>query len=68
VEELEQLNEELTALLLSRCRERLTDPSLRPAGAVPVEMLLFSYPIAMPPAGPPGVPSGADRADRANLS
>lgn len=51
VEELEALNEELTALLLARFRERLTDPATRPEGSVPVEMLLFSYPIAPPPPG-----------------
>ena len=51
VEELEALNEELTALLLPRFRERLTDPTTRPEGAVPVELLLFSYPIAPPPPG-----------------
>lgn len=51
VEELEALNRELTALLLPRFRERLTDPSARPPGALPVELLLFSYPIAPPPAG-----------------
>lgn len=50
-EELEQLNEELSALLLPRFRERLTDPSLRPPGSVPVELLAFSYPIRLPAAG-----------------
>ena len=49
VEELEQLNQELTASLLTRFRERLTDPSQRPPGAVPVEMLVMSYPMAVPP-------------------
>lgn len=49
VEELEALNEELSALLLPRFRERLTDPASRPAGSVPVEMLVFSYPITPPP-------------------
>jgi len=49
VEELEALNEELLALLLPRFRERLTEPASRPAGAVPVKMLVFSYPIAPPP-------------------
>lgn len=51
VEELEALNEELSALLLPRFRERLTDPATRPEGSVPVEMLVFSYPIAPPPPG-----------------
>jgi DNA-binding transcriptional ArsR family regulator len=62
VEELEQLNEELLAFLLPRCRERLTDPSLRPPGSVPVEMLVFSYPMNLPPAEsddrPPGQGAG----------
>jgi hypothetical protein len=48
VEELEELNRELVALLLPRYRERVTDPSLRPAGAVPVETLVMSYPMQMP--------------------
>jgi predicted ArsR family transcriptional regulator len=47
--------EELRALLadlvtlLERYRPRLADPSLRPAGALPVEVLTFAYPIR--PAG-----------------
>ena len=49
--ELEELNQELLALLLPRFRERLTDPSVRPPGAVPVEFLMLAYPIALPPAG-----------------
>jgi DNA-binding transcriptional ArsR family regulator len=51
--ELDQLNQELTDLLLPRYRERITDPSLRPPGAVPVELLTFSYPIDLPAAGEP---------------
>jgi DNA-binding transcriptional ArsR family regulator len=58
VEELEQLNAELAALLLPRFRERLTDPSQRPPGSVPVELLLFSYPIGLPPAESDGRPPG----------
>jgi DNA-binding transcriptional ArsR family regulator len=50
--ELEQLNEELAEVLLTRFRERLTEPSERPPGAIPVEYLLYSYPIAVPPADP----------------
>ncbi|MGO8888323.1 MAG: winged helix-turn-helix domain-containing protein [Streptosporangiaceae bacterium] len=57
-DELDQLNEELTNLLLPRYRERITDPSLRPPGAVPVELLTFSFPI-----GPPGAGEPADRGD-----
>ena len=48
-EELQQLNKELLALLLPRFRERLTDPAQRPPGAVPVEMLVVSYPVHFPP-------------------
>jgi streptomycin 6-kinase len=48
-EELQQLNKELFALLLPRFRERLTDPSQRPPGAVPVEMLVMSFPLQLPP-------------------
>lgn len=48
-EELEQINQELLALIMPRFRERLTDPSQRPPGAIPVEFLLLSYPIAPPP-------------------
>jgi DNA-binding transcriptional ArsR family regulator len=55
--ELDRLNKELTDLLL-RYRERITDPSLRPPGAVPVELLTFSFPISLPGAGEP-----ADRGD-----
>ncbi len=47
--ELEELNQELLALVLPRYRERLTDPSLRPPDALPVELLLLTYPIGPPP-------------------
>ena len=30
------------------CRMKLTDPSQRPAGSAPVEMLVFSFPIQLP--------------------
>jgi DNA-binding transcriptional ArsR family regulator len=49
-EELRQLNEDLRALVGPRSLERLADPSLRPPGAVPVEMIVFSYPLSLPPA------------------
>lgn len=48
VEELEQLNRELFAFLAPRVRERLTDPSTRPPGALPIEMLLLAYPMEAP--------------------
>jgi DNA-binding transcriptional ArsR family regulator len=51
VAELEQLNADLSAMLVPRFRERLADPAQRPAGSVPVELLLFSYPMAHPAAG-----------------
>jgi DNA-binding MarR family transcriptional regulator len=51
VEEQEQLSAEMSALLMPKFRERLANPGLRPPGAVPVEMLLFSYPIELPAAG-----------------
>ena len=53
VDELDQLNQELTDLLLPRYRERITDPSLRPPGAVPVELLTFAFPIGLPGTGEP---------------
>ena len=49
-DELKQLNREMLDLLLPRFRERPTDPSLRPAGSVPVEMLVFSFPLNLPDA------------------
>ena len=50
-EELQQLNQELHAVL-GRFWERLADPAKRPPGALPVETLLLSYPIEPP--RPPG--------------
>lgn len=47
-EELHQLEEEITSMLLPRVRERLGDPSQRPPGSLPVEILFLSYPIAPP--------------------
>jgi len=55
-QELEELNEELVAMLRPRVMERLTDPSQRPPGSVPVEMLILSYPIEPPPAEGDGQP------------
>jgi DNA-binding transcriptional ArsR family regulator len=57
-EELEQLNQELLDMLRPRALERLTDPSKRPPGSMPVEMLMFSYPIALPEPGGDDRPSG----------
>lgn len=47
-EELTELNDELVAFLLPRFRERLTDPSQRPADSAPVALLMFSHPMALP--------------------
>lgn len=42
-EEAETFQEELAALLF-RYRERLDDPSLRPEGAIPIELIQFTFP------------------------
>ena len=47
-EELKQLNLDVTTLVMSRYFERLTDESTRPPGAVPVEMLIMSWPLRLP--------------------
>jgi DNA-binding transcriptional ArsR family regulator len=49
--ELDELSEEVLALVLPRFRERLTDPARRPPDAVPVEILMLAYPISLPPPG-----------------
>jgi len=49
-DELDQLTDELNHLLLPRYMDRISDPSRRPAGSVPVEMTVLSYPIQLPPA------------------
>jgi DNA-binding transcriptional ArsR family regulator len=46
--ELKELGDELSELLVSKFRGRLTDPSQRPAGSLPVELLVMSYPISLP--------------------
>ena len=58
--ELRELNDELSTLLLSRYQERITDPAQRPAGAAPVELLLFFYPIDHPAASQYQPPGGED--------
>lgn len=50
-EEFAQLNEELARLITDRFPERRTDPDTRPEGALPVEHLLFGYPINPVPGG-----------------
>ena len=59
-DELKQLNDELAEAIITRFRERLTDPPKRPPGALPVEYLLFSYPIAVPGADPAGEPENGE--------
>jgi hypothetical protein len=51
VEELEQLTADLTAILMPLFQKRMADPSKRPRGSVPVQLLLLSHPIAYPEAG-----------------
>jgi predicted transcriptional regulator len=51
VEELEQLGKDLTAILMPLFQKRMADPSKRPAGSVPVQLLLLSHPMEYPEAG-----------------
>jgi DNA-binding transcriptional ArsR family regulator len=46
--ELDELRAELLTLLFPKTRERFLDPSKRPARSVPVEMLIFCYPVTPP--------------------
>jgi hypothetical protein len=46
-DELRAVGEEIAAIV-DRYRERLAHPDLRPDGALPIEMLLFSYPVRLP--------------------
>ena len=59
-DELKQLNDELAEVLITRFRERFADPSKRPPGVLPVEYLLFSYPIAVPGADPGSDPPNGE--------
>jgi predicted ArsR family transcriptional regulator len=47
-DELEELSRDLHDLVRTRFRERVADPSLRPPGSLPVEVILFMFPIAVP--------------------
>jgi hypothetical protein len=58
-EELEQLGEEMLALML-RYSDRLQSPSSRPEGALPVEFLGFAYPLRPPAGQPAGDTRGSD--------
>jgi DNA-binding transcriptional ArsR family regulator len=62
--ELDELGEEVLALVLPRFRERLTDPARRPPDSLPVEILMLAYPISLPPPGdvPPNGAAGDDPA------
>jgi DNA-binding transcriptional ArsR family regulator len=53
-DELEELNSEVTALLMSKYFDRLADKSKRPPGSVPVEMLIMSWPLQLPDSEPAG--------------
>jgi predicted ArsR family transcriptional regulator len=44
-EEMREVSDRVLELVMSLDRERLTDPSLRPPGALPVEILTFGHPI-----------------------
>lgn len=46
-DELRALDEEITAIL-HRFRDRIADPELRPEDSLPIEVLLFAYPVAAP--------------------
>jgi DNA-binding transcriptional ArsR family regulator len=60
-EETAQLGRELQDVLMRwfRLEGRLNDPARRPPGSLPVEMLLFSFPIDPPPPAPPAPPESA---------
>lgn len=46
-DELRALDEEISQIL-KRFQDRFVDPALRPAGSLPVEVLLFAYPVRPP--------------------
>jgi hypothetical protein len=46
-DELRTVAEEITAII-DRYRDRLADPALRPGDSLPIEMLMFSYPVRLP--------------------
>jgi DNA-binding transcriptional ArsR family regulator len=48
-DELAAVGDRIREMLLPLVRERLEDPSQRPEGAVPVELLVLGYPIELPP-------------------
>lgn len=46
-DELRALDEQVSAILL-QYRDRIADQALRPPGSLPVEVLLFAYPVRLP--------------------
>jgi hypothetical protein len=48
-DELRAVDEEVTAIL-HRYRDRIAHPECRPPDSLPVEVLLFAYPVSPPPA------------------
>jgi predicted ArsR family transcriptional regulator len=48
VEELAELSAEMSEMLLRRFHDRISDPSTRPEGSVPIELLVMSYPVEPP--------------------
>jgi DNA-binding transcriptional ArsR family regulator len=63
-DELAELNEELVRRLLPRFMERITDRARRPAGSVPVELILLTYPIRLPAGDGDGEADGHGDGDR----
>jgi DNA-binding transcriptional ArsR family regulator len=47
-DELDRLADELNDLLRARFGDRIRDPSTRPAGAIAVEALMFTFPVELP--------------------
>jgi DNA-binding transcriptional ArsR family regulator len=61
LDEFNELNQQLYDLLMPRFTDgRITDPSLRPAGAVPVELLTLAYPMELPKADGSAGPGPAE--------
>ena len=48
-DELRAIDKEISGVL-NRYLDRSADPALRPAGSLPVEVLLFAYPVRLPQA------------------
>jgi DNA-binding transcriptional ArsR family regulator len=46
--ELKELSQEITDLLMPKYQDRLLDPAQRPVGSVPVELLMFTFPVQLP--------------------